>query len=75
MIDDYVMDTTLVATGVGEILELYEYACRYELTHLCMRYAKELNTRLSAESFLQVVLCGLLLRRYVGTWRQRAKSG
>ena len=54
MLDDYVMDTTLVATGVSEILELYEYSCKYELTHLCMRYAKELSNRLSTESFLQV---------------------
>mmetsp|Transcript_14766 Transcript_14766/g.27699 ORF Transcript_14766/g.27699 Transcript_14766/m.27699 type:complete len:485 (-) Transcript_14766:665-2119(-) len=54
MIDDYVMDTSLAATGVVEILELYVYSCRYELTHLCMRYTKELINRLSTESFLQV---------------------
>jgi hypothetical protein len=54
MIDDYVMDTTLAATGVPEILELYQYSCRYELSHLCMRYTKELVNRLSTESFIQV---------------------
>ena len=54
MIDDVVMDTTLAGTGVSEIVELYQYSCRYELTHLCMRYSKELVNRLSSESFIQV---------------------
>lgn len=54
MIDDYVMDTTLAATGVPEILDLYRYSCKYELSHLCMRYTKELTNRLSTESFMQV---------------------
>jgi hypothetical protein len=55
MIDDYVMDTTLAASGVEEILEFYQYACKYELSHLCMRYTKELINRLSTESFIQVL--------------------
>lgn len=54
MIDDFVMDTALAATGVDEILEMYQYSCKYELTHLCMRYTKELVNRLSTESFIKV---------------------
>jgi hypothetical protein len=65
MIDDYVMDTALGATGVTEILDLYEYACRYELAHLCMRYTKELSNRLSIESFLQVESCYCCLSRMI----------
>lgn len=54
MIDDYVMDKALLGCSVSELLDYYKYSCQFEIHHLCSRYVKELTSRISSESFLQM---------------------